>query len=146
MFRIETVDDLGEVIRHVDDLSRPDLTPLAETLRGIMIADNRDGLLAGTDANDAAMTPLEQSTIDRGRGGDGEPLVQRSEGSRAISDYRADVEAEATSWSWSATGRTRRSSTSMRWAPRTWSPATPWASGRPDGTGSAWRLTTSSGR
>lgn len=87
-------DNFDPIIRMVDRVSHPDLTPLAETLRGIMIRDNREGLLAGTDSFGDPMTALEPSTIKRGRGGDGPPLVPRGDASRAISDYRVEVEQE----------------------------------------------------
>lgn len=85
-------DNFDDIIAMCDRMSHPDLTPLAERLREIMIRDNRDGLLASTDSFGDPMTALEPSTIRRGRGGDGPPLVPRGDASRAISDYRVEVE------------------------------------------------------
>jgi hypothetical protein len=76
----------------VASLSVPDFTPLAERVAAIMIEDNRSGLLAGLDCFGDEMTPVTESTIRRGRGGDGPPLIPRGEASRAISDYRVDIE------------------------------------------------------
>lgn len=79
----------------IDRMAHPDLMPLAQTLAGIMVRDNRDGLLAGTDSFGDPMAPVKESTIRRGRGGDGEPLNPRGAGSRAIADYRVDIEPTA---------------------------------------------------
>lgn len=85
-------DNFDAITQLVDRLSHPDLTPLAERLREVMIRDNRDGLLAGTDSFGDPMTDLEPSTIKRGRGGGGPPLVPRGDASRAISDYDVTIE------------------------------------------------------
>lgn len=82
----------GPLMRLLGELERPDLRPLAETLRGIMIEDNRSGLLAGTDRNGKPMAPVRQSTIDRGRGGDGPPLNPRESSSRAVADYDVEIQ------------------------------------------------------
>lgn len=87
-------DNFDDIIHMVDRMSHPDLTPLAERLREIMIRDNRDGLLASTDSFGDPMTPVMESTIRRGRGGDGPPLVPRGDASAAISDYRVGIEQE----------------------------------------------------
>ena len=71
----------------LDRLARPPLGDLAVTLREIMIADNRDGLLAGLNANGDTAEPVTESTIRRGRGGDGPPRVPRGAGSRAVESY-----------------------------------------------------------
>lgn len=76
----------------VDRLEHPDLLPLAQALVPIMIRDNRDGLLAGLDANGSTMDPIEEATVRRGRGGDGPPLVPRREASRAIADYDVEIQ------------------------------------------------------
>ncbi len=82
---------MERIIAMIDRASHPDLLPLAEKVAGIMEEDNRSGLLAGTDSFGDAMTPVEESTIRRGRGGDGPPTVPRHEASRFISDYRVEI-------------------------------------------------------
>jgi hypothetical protein len=79
-----------DIIAKVDQMAHPDLTPLAQTVRQIMLNDNRRGLLAGTDWNDDAMPPVEPITMET-RGGDGPPLIPHSESS-AISDYDVEIE------------------------------------------------------
>lgn len=80
------------IIAMVDRLARPDLTPLVVRLREIMIQDNREGLLAGTNADGTRAADVKESTIRRGRGGDGPPRVPRGATSRMIADYDVDVQ------------------------------------------------------
>lgn len=79
------------LIRSVEAMAHPHLMPLALKVAAIMVEDNRIGLLASTDSFGDPMTELEPSTIRRGRGGDGPPLIPRGEASRLISDYRVDI-------------------------------------------------------
>jgi hypothetical protein len=76
----------------LDRLQRPPLGNLAATLREIMIEDNREGLLAGLNANGDPSADLEESTIRRGRGGDGPPRAPREAGSRVIASYDVDIQ------------------------------------------------------
>lgn len=85
-------DSFDDIIRFLDATSTPDLMPLAQEIGEIMVEGNRVGLLAGTDLFGDRMADLEESTIERGRGGDGPPLVPRGAGSRAISDFQARYE------------------------------------------------------
>lgn len=80
------------IIAMLDRMARPDLGPLAESLREIMIRDNREGLLAGTNADGSKAADLAESTIKRGRGGDGPPRVPRDASSRMIDDYRVEIQ------------------------------------------------------
>lgn len=84
--------DFDPILRQIDLIAHPDLTPLANELGEIAVEGNRIGLLAGTDAFGDRMDDVEESTIRRGRGGDGPPLVPRNEGSRAIKDFRYRLE------------------------------------------------------
>lgn len=81
-----------DIVRMLDVMAHPDFTPLAERVREIMIEDNREGLLRGEDCFGDQMAPVEQSTIDRGRGGDGEPLNPQGAASRAIADYQVEIQ------------------------------------------------------
>jgi phage gpG-like protein len=74
----------------VEAMAHPDLTPLAQEVAQIMLDDNREGLLAGTDIYGDAMAPIEESTR-KTRGGDGPPLIPNYGASRAISDYRTEI-------------------------------------------------------
>lgn len=94
MVSLVVVADMQELASRIEALLHPDLTPLAESVREAMIEDNRDGLLAGTDAAGAAFVPVAESTIKRGRGGEGPPLVPRDASSRMIAAY--DVRIRAT--------------------------------------------------
>lgn len=84
--------NFDDLAHRVELMAHPDLMPLAERIRPLMLADNRDGLLAGTDSFGDPMNDVEASTVKRGRGGDGPPLVPRYGASRAISDYRVRIE------------------------------------------------------
>lgn len=80
------------IIAMLDRMAHPDLMPLAQSVKEVMLKDNREGLLRGEDRFGDPMAPVEASTIRRGRGGDGEPLVPRSGASRAIADYQVDIQ------------------------------------------------------
>jgi hypothetical protein len=80
------------ILRLLDAMRRPDLTPLAEAIRGIMVQSNRDDLLAGRDIHGRAVPDVLPATIRRGRGGDGPARVPRGESSRMIADYRVDLQ------------------------------------------------------
>jgi hypothetical protein len=79
------------IVQMLDAMVHPDFTPLAEEVGEIMREDNREGLLAGTDIYGDPMKGIEESTRKR-RGGDGPPLVPNYGASRAISDYRTDID------------------------------------------------------
>jgi hypothetical protein len=80
------------LIEAIDDLARADMMPLAAEVRGIMIEDNRAGLLAGTNADGSRADDVKESTIRRGRGGDGPPRVPRGAASRMIADYDVEIQ------------------------------------------------------
>jgi hypothetical protein len=88
-------DGFEPIVEMVDRLRRPDLMPLAIRVREIMIEDNREGLLAGTNADGSAAAELAESTIRRGRGGDGPPRTPRYAGSRMIADYDVEIQGAA---------------------------------------------------
>lgn len=81
-----------DIIAYLETLEHPDLRPLAEDVKGIMVQDNRQMMLAQTDIFGDRVDDVEQSTIKRGRGGDGPPRVPRGEESRMIADYEVDVQ------------------------------------------------------
>jgi hypothetical protein len=87
-------DNFEPIVAMVDAMSRPDLTGLAVDLKEVMIRDNRDGLLAGLNANGDRAADLEESTIRRGRGGDGPPRAPRGPSSRAISSYGVEIKQD----------------------------------------------------
>lgn len=78
------------IVALLDRLARPDLTPLAEDIRGIMLQDMRDMLLDGVNADGSRTDDVTEATIRRGRGGDGPPRVPRGAGSRAVTDYEVE--------------------------------------------------------
>lgn len=80
------------LIAMVGRMARPDLSPLAESIRDVMIADNRDGLLAGTDSFGDRMDDVEESTIRRGRGGFGPPTIPRFSASQLIDRFRVTID------------------------------------------------------
>ena len=79
------------IIQQVQALAFPDLGPLAQTLRDVMLADNSDGLEAGLDIYGDPMEPVKDSTR-KTRGGDGPPLIPNYGASRAISDYQVEIQ------------------------------------------------------
>lgn len=62
-------------------------TPLLEELERVLVADNREGLLAGTDGDGRPLAPLAASTLKK-RKGTGPPLIPQFTASRAIANYR----------------------------------------------------------
>lgn len=88
MIRLKVMgDNFDPIYAMLDRMEHPPLGNLAMTLREIMIADNRDGLLAGLNASGDEAAPVTESTVRRGRGGDGPPRVPRGGSSRAIASY-----------------------------------------------------------
>lgn len=85
-------DNFDPIVALVDRMARPDLTGLAVELREIMLEDNRVGLLAGLNANGDVAADVTESTVRRGRGGDGPPRVPRGSSSRAISTYDVEIQ------------------------------------------------------
>lgn len=84
----DNFDPILELIRRMEF---PDLTPLVAPLTEIMLEDNREGLLAGTDSFGDPMTPLEDSTW-HGRKGSGPPTIPEYGNAALITDYRVDPE------------------------------------------------------
>jgi hypothetical protein len=83
--------NFDDIIRSLEGLRDIDLIPLAERLKPIMIRDNRDGLLAGTDSFGDPMADVMESTVRRGRHGDGPPLVPGGETSSMIAAYDVEI-------------------------------------------------------
>jgi len=83
------------IIAMLDALAHPDLMPLATTVKEVMLKDNREGLLRGEDSFGDPNADVMQSTIDRGRGGEGPPTVPRYGASRLIADYQVDIQASS---------------------------------------------------
>lgn len=82
---------LDTIAAKLQRVANPDLRPLAESARTLMIEDNRAGLLIGTDATGRPMAPLAPSTL-RHRDGSGPPGVPHGEQSRLIADYDVTIE------------------------------------------------------
>jgi hypothetical protein len=92
MIGVTVVGDLGQLIRAIERITRPDLAPLGAEARRLMIQDNRNGLVTGRDRDGDRVAPLADSTLRRGRAGDGEALVPREDGSRMIAGYQVDMQ------------------------------------------------------
>ena len=87
---------LDGVLEQLRRLKDPDLRPLAREIAETLVEGNREGLLAGSDADGDAMAELADSTYGRGdRGGLGPPTIPRFSGSRLIDRFRARVEPNA---------------------------------------------------
>jgi hypothetical protein len=87
--------DFGGLLGMLQRLAQPDLRPLAERIRLIIIEGNEQGLLAGLDADGQPFVELRESTIEgrvRREGGFGPPLVPRNSASRLIDGFRVTVE------------------------------------------------------
>lgn len=69
----------------------PDLTPLVETVREIMLEDNGAGIMARTDSFGDRMDDLKPSTLRR-RSGQGPQLAPEGESSPIITGYQVDDE------------------------------------------------------
>ncbi len=87
---VNGLDVLDSIRDRLRGLANPDLRPLAETLRGVLIEDNRRGLLAGTDGQGRPLAPLAASTSKRD--GSHSPLLPQGENSPLIRDYVVKVE------------------------------------------------------
>jgi hypothetical protein len=88
-------DSLEEIVRQLQTLEDPDLYPLALDLKEAIVEGNREGLLAGLDADGVPMAELKESTIRRGRGGFGPPTIPRYSGSQLIDRFRAEIQPTA---------------------------------------------------
>jgi hypothetical protein len=84
-------DNFDDILQLIHRIEFPDLTPLVEPLKQIMIDDNRDGLLASTDSYGDRMTELSPNTWLT-RKGSGPPLAPDYGSSPIITDYRVDPE------------------------------------------------------
>jgi hypothetical protein len=84
-------DSLEELVRQLQTLEDPDMYELALDLKEVIVAGNREGLLAGLDADGVPMAELEESTIKRGRGGYGPPTIPRYSASQLIDRFRAEI-------------------------------------------------------
>jgi hypothetical protein len=87
--------DFDGLLGMLQRLAQPDLRPLAERIRQIIIDGNEQGLLAGLDADGVPFAELRESTIEgrvRREGGFGPPLVPRNSASRLIDGFRVVVE------------------------------------------------------
>jgi len=91
--RAESLDDL---MRYIEKFKSPDLVPLSLDIKQAIEEGNREGLLAGTNADGSTAEDLKQSTIKRGRGGYGPPRIPRYSGSQLIDRFRAEVEPNTT--------------------------------------------------
>jgi hypothetical protein len=94
MFEILVTGDIQPLIQAFDGFVADlmDLTPLAETIREIMIQDNAESRLAGLDADGVPFAPLRGGRPLKPweiaeRGGDGPPLAPREAGSRIVAGF-----------------------------------------------------------
>lgn len=83
---------LDDLMRYLERFKNPDLVPLGLDIAKAIEDGNREGLLAGTDADGAPMADLKDSTYRRGREGLGPPTIPRFSGSQLIDRFRAEVE------------------------------------------------------
>jgi hypothetical protein len=87
--------DFSGLLGMLKRLAQPDLRPLAEEIKRIVLEGNEAGLLAGLDADGVPFAELKDSTIEgrvRREGGYGPPLVPRFSASRLIDRFRVVVE------------------------------------------------------
>lgn len=95
--KIEGSQSLDQLRQYIEKFKNPDLVPLALDIKQAIVEGNREGLIAGTNADGSRAADLEPSTIERGdRGGFGPPRVPRYAGSRLIDRFRVEVEPNAT--------------------------------------------------
>jgi hypothetical protein len=75
-------------------IAAPDLRPLAEEIKRIIVEGNEAGLLAGLDADGVPFAELRESTIEgrvRREGGYGPALIPRFSASRLIERFRVEI-------------------------------------------------------
>lgn len=87
--------DFSGILGMLRSLAAPDLKPLGERIKVALVEGNRSGLLAGLDADGNPMAPLAESTIKRGRGGDGPPTVPESSSAALIERYQVGIDPMA---------------------------------------------------
>lgn len=97
MLTSEIKGDIGDdIFRRLGEWQEQDPFRLAQEIRGIMIGENERFLKAGIDVYDQPMDPVKPSTIDRGRGGFGPPLIPRFDASWPIARFEVAVAKEGT--------------------------------------------------
>lgn len=90
--------DLTPILEALDALGQVDLSPLAATIREIMLEENAAARGAGLDREGSAFVPLRggralTASEQRRRGGDGPPLAPRGDASRIVSGFVVSLEA-----------------------------------------------------
>jgi hypothetical protein len=84
--------DFTGLLGMLQRLAKPDLRPLAETVRQIIVDGNEQGLMAGLDADGVPFAELKDRTYEARRGGMGPPLIPRFSASQLIDRFRVVVE------------------------------------------------------
>jgi hypothetical protein len=79
--------DFSGLLGMLRRIAQPDLRPLAERIKQIIVEGNEQGLLAGLDADGKPFAPLADDTYARGRGGLGPALSPRFSASRFIDRF-----------------------------------------------------------
>jgi hypothetical protein len=94
MIRLKVSGDNFEPIIHMlDRMARPPLGELAASLRLVMLEDNREGMLAQTDAlYGNRVDDVTEATVRRGRGGDGPARAPRGAASRVVASYDVEIQ------------------------------------------------------
>jgi hypothetical protein len=89
---------LDDLMRYLEKFKNPDLVPLGQDIAKALEEGNREGLLAGLDADGNPMADLEDSTLERRlrrEGGMGPPTIPRFSASGLIDRFRVEVAPKA---------------------------------------------------
>jgi hypothetical protein len=94
MISFEMKGNLQGTIDRIGRWRAIDPIPLARRLREILIEENAEGLKRGVDADGVEMAELRESTVERGRGGFGPPLIPRFSASWPIARFEVAIARE----------------------------------------------------
>lgn len=96
MFSLQVSGGLADLVKqYKDDLEKlTNLEDLAHKIEAILQEQRRKEGTAGIGSDGQTLAPVKESTIRRGRGGDGPPLAPRGESSRSISNFSVAVTAD----------------------------------------------------
>jgi hypothetical protein len=95
MFSMQVSGGLADLIsKYKTDLEKlTNLEDFGQKIAAIMQEQRRKEGLAGIGSDGNALAPVKESTIRRGRGGDGPPLAPRGASSRTIAGFQVGVTA-----------------------------------------------------
>lgn len=87
-----SLDMLDDILGRLKQVENLDLRPLGEQIRGILIQDNREALMAGIDGNGRPFAPLAASTLEHRRGSALPGSWRAEAGSALIGGFEVEID------------------------------------------------------